>query len=234
MRKLRSEEEIIASWKGDINKPVVSICCAAFNHESYIGDALEGFLIQETDFPFEILIHDDASTDRTAEIIRKYEAKYPRLIKPIYQTENQYSKGIKISAEFIIPKANGKYIAFCEGDDCWISTNKLKVQVGSMRAEPQINISFHPSYKRNQKTQKKICAHSKKSKIFTPEEVIRAGAGFMPTASLMISREFFNQLPDWYYSEAPVGDLYYQMISSVDKGALFIPDIYIVYRVDFP
>jgi len=74
-------------------KPLVSICCITYNHEKYIGDAIESFLMQETDFPFEIIIHDDASTDATADIVREYEKKYPDVIKPIYQTENQYSKG---------------------------------------------------------------------------------------------------------------------------------------------
>ncbi|AFJ01907.1 glycosyltransferase [Methylophaga frappieri] len=95
MRNLRSQTEIMASWEGDLSSPVVSICCITYNHDAYIEDALEGFLIQETDFPFEILIHDDASTDRTADIIREYEAAYPNLIKPIYQVENQYSQGKK-------------------------------------------------------------------------------------------------------------------------------------------
>ena len=65
-------------------KPLVSVCCLAYNHAPYIRDCLEGFLMQQTDFPFEVLIHDDASTDGTADIIREYEAKYPEIIKPIY------------------------------------------------------------------------------------------------------------------------------------------------------
>ena len=66
----------------------VSIICNTYNHERYIRDAIEGFLMQKTDFPYEILSHDDASTDRTPEIIHEYEVKYPDVIKPIYQTEN--------------------------------------------------------------------------------------------------------------------------------------------------
>ena len=97
---------------------LVSISCITYNHEKYIRDALEGFLMQKTDFKYEILIHDDASTDNTAKIIREYEEKYPDLIKPIYQKENQWSKGnYRISSTFNIPRAKGKYIAFCEGDD---------------------------------------------------------------------------------------------------------------------
>lgn len=65
--------------------------------------------MQKTNFHFEILIHDDTSTDETADIIREYEAKYPDIIKPIYQTKNQYSKGIKVSEAYLFPKAKGKY-----------------------------------------------------------------------------------------------------------------------------
>lgn len=128
MRNLRSQEEIMANWLGDQDKPVVSICCITYNHESFINDAFQGFLIQETGFPFEILIHDDASTDHTADIIREYEKKYPKLIKPIYQTENQYSRGKKVNFEFNFPRARGCYIALCEGDDYWTESDKLQKQ----------------------------------------------------------------------------------------------------------
>ena len=111
------------------NLPLVSICCITFNHEKYIDQTLEGFLMQKTNFSFEILIHDDASTDATADIIREYEAKYPNIIKPIYQTENQFSKGIRsMYGVFNFPRATGKYIAMCEGDDYWIDENKLQSQ----------------------------------------------------------------------------------------------------------
>ncbi len=124
-------------------EPLVSICCITYNHELYIRDAIEGFLMQKTDFPFEILIHDDASTDGTADIIREYEAKYPDIIKPIYQTENQYSKGIKISATYNYPRAKGKYIALCEGDDYWIDPYKLQKQVDFLEANNDVNIIYH-------------------------------------------------------------------------------------------
>ena len=96
---------------------MVSIICTAYNHEKYIRDALDGFVSQKTNFKFEILVNDDASTDRTAEIIREYEMKYPDLMRPVYQTENQYSKGVRISHDILIPRARGKYLAYCEGDD---------------------------------------------------------------------------------------------------------------------
>lgn len=72
--------------------PLVSIRCITYNHEPYIAQTLDGFLMQKTTFPFDVIVHDDASTDKTAEIIREYEIKFPKIIKPIYETENQYSK----------------------------------------------------------------------------------------------------------------------------------------------
>lgn len=146
MRNLRTEDEIIANWKGDIDKPVVSICCITYNHEPYIEDALEGFLIQETDFPFEILIHDDASTDRTAEIIREYEAKYPRLIKPIYQVYNQYLINKALPFVNCSKSADGKFIAICEGDDFWCDPRKLQIQVDYLNNNPEVVISAHDAY----------------------------------------------------------------------------------------
>lgn len=115
--KSRVEEEI-----------KVSICCCVYNHEKYLKKCLDGFIMQKTNFRFEILIHDDASTDSSADIIREYEEKYSDIVKPVYQSENQYSKGVKISWIYQYPKAVGKYIALCEGDDYWCDPYKLQKQ----------------------------------------------------------------------------------------------------------
>ncbi len=143
MRNLRPEHKVMQNWQGSPSLPMVSILCIAYNHEKFIEDAIEGFLIQETDFPFEILIHDDASTDTTADIIREYEVRYPRLIKPIYQVENQYSKGIKPYFFIIMPRAKGRYLAYCEGDDYWTDSKKLQIQVDFLEANPDYVISGH-------------------------------------------------------------------------------------------
>lgn len=122
--------------------PLVSICCQTYNHVSYIRECIEGFLSQQIDFPIEILIHDDASIDGTADIIREYENKYPGLIHPIYQTENQYSKGVRIPP-INYKRARGKYIAFCEGDDYWTEPLKLQWQVDFMEANPDYTLTCH-------------------------------------------------------------------------------------------
>ena len=165
MKILRSEDEIIKSWKNNLTNPLVSICCTSYNHEKFIEKNLEGFLIQETSFPFEILVYDDASTDKTVNIIKEYVTKYPNLIKPIYQKENKYSQGIQTMVEYNIFRAKGTYIAFCEGDDYWIDPYKLKIQIEEMKKYPNLDMSFHPAQEINpQKTSKILTRYSNEKK----------------------------------------------------------------------
>lgn len=133
------------------NKIIVSIICLAYNHEQYIRQCIEGFITQKTNFAFEIIIHDDASTDNTAVIIKEYEEKFPHIIKPIYQKENQYSKGIKIGKTYLYPKVQGKYIAECEGDDYWIDPYKLQKQVDILENNPNYGLCYTSAKVYNQK-----------------------------------------------------------------------------------
>lgn len=169
MRSLPTEQQIMASWQGHIDEPVVSVCCMTYNHGPYIEDALEGFLIQETEFPFEILIHDDASVDNTADIIREYKSRYPELIRPIYQTENQYSKGIKPFLNFVIPKAKGKYIALCEGDDFWVCPTKLQKQVAFLESHSDYGLVHGGVNILDQQTGKVIKHFNKNNNIKIPQ-----------------------------------------------------------------
>ena len=125
----KTQEQITAKWKNlDAEHPLVSIKCLAFNHEKYIAQTLDGFLMQETDFPFEVIINDDTSKDKTADIIREYEKKYPLIVKPIYQKTNLYSKRDGSLTRSVNPRLKGKYVAICEGDDYWTAPNKLQIQ----------------------------------------------------------------------------------------------------------
>ena len=122
---------------------LVSIYCTAYNHEKYIADAIDSFLVHQTNFKYEILIHDDASID----IIREYEKKYPDLIKPIDQTENQYSKiGITTVDKINFDRALRKYIAVCKGDDYWTDQYKLQKQIDYMESHPECSLCVHAGY----------------------------------------------------------------------------------------
>ncbi|MBR3411528.1 MAG: glycosyltransferase [Bacteroidales bacterium] len=125
--------------------PLVSVCCLTYNHAPFIRNCLDGFLAQKTDFSIEILIHDDASTDGTDRIIREYAEKYPEIIFPIFEEENQYSRGYagKMDIEFNYSRARGKYIAYCEGDDYWTDPSKLQRQVDFMETHPDYSVCFH-------------------------------------------------------------------------------------------
>jgi glycosyltransferase involved in cell wall biosynthesis len=140
----KSEQDLMAAWSSR-RDPLLSIVCLAYNHADFIRETLEGFLRQETDFPFEVIVHDDASTDDTAAIICEYAARYPSVIKPIYQRENQYRQGVPFSTR-LFARARGKYIAYCEGDDYWTDLRKLQIQVDFLERHPDYVITYHDAF----------------------------------------------------------------------------------------
>lgn len=142
---LRTEDEIIESWINGQSDCLVSVKCITFNHVSFIESAIKSFLMQETNFPFEICIHDDASTDGTKEILEDYQSRYSRIIKTILQKENQYSKGRK-PGNILSSICRGKYIAVCEGDDFWCDSSKLQKQVDYLESHPDVVISGHDAF----------------------------------------------------------------------------------------
>ncbi|MFO1336663.1 MAG: glycosyltransferase [Burkholderiaceae bacterium] len=141
---VHTEKALLARW-GRHTAPVVSILCTAYNHERYIEDTLRGFLSQDCEFPFEILIHDDASTDGTQDVIRRWQKRYPRIIKPVLQTQNQMSRGVR-PLETLLARARGGYVATCEGDDYWIAPTKLQRQVAFLRGHADVSCSAHNYY----------------------------------------------------------------------------------------
>ena len=139
---------------------MVSIKCLAYNHGKFIRETLEGFVMQKTNFRFEAIVHDDASTDNTAEIIREYAEKYPEIIKPIYETENQYSKKDGSLQRIMDEACNGKYIAFCEGDDYWTDPYKLQKQVDFLETHPDYVMCSH-FYREYVENEKYMCTYVK-------------------------------------------------------------------------
>lgn len=179
----RAEEEVMSGWQGDPDFPVLSICCVTYNHSHYIEDALNGFLSQKTNFPFEILINDDASTDETPEILRKYEEKYPRIIKLLCQTENKFSQGLSPNSTYNFPRAKGRFIALCEGDDFWISADKLEKQVTALIEHPNCVLCFHDAYKVNENGEFLAEMIPAQKRYLSPDELARAP--FIPTLTRM-------------------------------------------------
>lgn len=137
-----SQAEVMAGWKGDLSSPHVTVICHTFQHVAYVRDTLDGFLMQRTTFPFEILVHDDASSDGTVAILQDYRDRYPDIIRLVLQTENQYQLGRR-PASVTFPAARGKYLATCEGDDYWTDPEKLQRQADYLDAHPETAVVFH-------------------------------------------------------------------------------------------
>ena len=145
--KIRTQNEIMKHWGKNSKEIVLSVSCLTYNHENFIHDAIQGFLSQETDFAFEIIIRDDSSTDNTVAILKKYVQKYPKLIKLLLMEKNTLSKGHRGISD-VLKIATGKYIAICDGDDHWTDKFKLQKQVDFLEKNPEYVLCFSDfSYK---------------------------------------------------------------------------------------
>lgn len=166
---------------------IVSVLCTAYNHESYIRQCLDGFVMQKTNFKFEAIVHDDASTDNTASVIREYAEKYPDIIVPIYQTENQYRK-TDIYTTYLYPIVQGKYIALCEGDDYWTDPYKLQKQVDFLEANSEYSMCFANAIEHwEDGTKEDKCFSNVEDRDYTGIEIYKKWT--IPTASVLYRRE---------------------------------------------
>lgn len=123
-----------------MTNPLVSIVCITYNHEPYLRQALDGFLMQRTTFPVEIILAEDCSTDGTRAICEEYAKRYPDKIRYIWSETNV---GAVANERRAIEAASGKYLAFCEGDDYWTDADKLQLQVDWLETHPDYSVCWH-------------------------------------------------------------------------------------------
>ena len=214
--------------------PLVSIRCTVYNHEPFLRQCLDGFVMQQTSFPFEAIVHDDASTDGSAAIIREYAEKYPDIIKPIYETENQYRKGtiLKILDAAMHPKS--KYVALCEGDDYWTDPHKLQLQVDFLESHLDYSMCFHRANTINHETGEENNAFP--GKVFRNiecrdyESTELFATWTVPTASMLYRKECqFYPLNHRY--KCLYGDIV-RVLSSAEMGKVKGLDLMMsVYRI---
>ena len=206
---------------------MVTIRCLAYNHEPYIRQCLEGFVMQKTNFRFEAIVHDDASTDGTAAIIREYAKKYPDIIKPIFETENQYSKKDGSLRRIMDAHTHGKYVAICEGDDYWIDPLKLQKQVDFLETHPDYGMVYGKARVFNQ------CRNKYKLRMIgrsTCYENLLLKGNTIPTLTVMHRAHLVEEyvkviLPKW-----KMGDLPLWLFISHKSKIHFIDNCFGVYR----
>lgn len=205
---------------------MLSIICTAYNHEEFIDKAIDGFLVQQCNFKIEIIIHDDASIDHTPLIIQRYVDKYPNLIYPIFQKENQYSKGVNVWGS-LINKARGKYIAICEGDDYWINPLKLQQQVDFLENNPSYSLCAHNALVvyTDSNLQYQFLKKEKSTELCIKEILSN---WCVPTASIVFRKELY-EWPIWV-NNVINGDLVLQIVLIKKGKVFFFKDIMSVYR----
>ena len=230
---LQKQIDFIADRCEEI-KPIVVISCITFNHELYLKDALEGFVNQKTNFPYVAIVHEDASTDKTADILKKYAEKYPNIIFPIYEKENQYSKKDGSLYNIInkaIDASNPKYVALCEGDDYWNDPHKLQKQVDFLDFHDDYTLcatNHLYQYPDGKKTESPYNVNEDRDSDI--KEVILKGGMFLSTSSLVIRKEAYNKLPE-SATKLPVGDYPLQIYMAYLGKVRILYASTVVYRV---
>ena len=209
--------------------PEISIIVPTYNQVETISKCLDSILAQDFKLQYEVIIHDDCSTDGTTEIVKRYVSRYADKLKLILPSRNQYSDYVSKPFFNCLMEAKGKYIAICEGDDYWVSRDKLSAQYEIMEANAS-DLSFHPVYRVSNNT---ITKPSQKyeTRIYTLKETFAKGHHFVPTCSLMFKNQGHLEKYHDYYRRAPAGDVLHRIICG-QGGLLCIPSLYGAYRVE--
>lgn len=212
---------------------LVAIHCLVYNHEPYLRDCFEGFVMQKTNFRFVAIVHDDASTDNSAAIIREYTEKYPEIFHPIYEKENQYSKtdgSLGRIMNAAIDATGAKYIAMCEGDDYWTDPYKLQKQVEYMESHPECAVCFHPVMVHDQRTGEEYPdTLTKVPQITTINDMARL-SNYMHSPSIMYRYNPEVHRTMEQFGRIGVGDYLMSMLYAQHGNICKLPDYMAVYR----
>ena len=209
--------------KDEISDVRVSVICITYNQKKYIRRAIDSMLSQVTEFQFEVIVHDDVSTDGTVAILREYEEKCPEIIRVIYETENQYSKGVDFVAQMVRETARGKYIALCEGDDFWTDDHKLQLQYEVMEAHPECDMCacYGCTVTEDGVDEVSDIRPIKHDGILPVEDVIRGGGQYLVTAGLFYRRSMYDEMLSF---ERVIPLDYAQQIKGALKGGIYYID----------
>jgi glycosyltransferase involved in cell wall biosynthesis len=207
-------------------KPLVSICMITYNQEAFISQAIEGILMQQTKFPFELIIGEDFSTDSTREVCFKYQQNHPKIIQVVLRNKN-----LGMMQNFIdtLEHCSGKYIALCEGDDFWIDPLKLQKQIDFLETNPDFSICFHRVKVLHEDVDKKPLFSNPNQKTITTFEDL-AVANFIQTASVVYRNKLFDHFPE-NFLELSAGDYPLHLLNAQYGKIMFFEDLMSVYRI---
>lgn len=216
------------------NELMVSVIMLTYNHEKYIKQAIEGALMQETDFDFDLIIADDCSTDLTNEIVAEIIKNHSRGSKIKY-FRHEKNIGVKENGLFGLSKCEGKYIALCEGDDYWTDPLKLQKQVDFLRLNIEYSFVFTPSQVLNQSTNTIIGLRNKynnfKSDEFELDDVLKLGGAFYPTNTALFDSEIIDKNTVSYIKLCAAGDYVIAILAALNGKIGYIDDVTGVYRI---
>ena len=222
--------------KNTVDAPAckVSVLCATFNHEEYLRQTLDSFIAQKTDFLFEVLVNDDASTDSTADILREYAERYPEIIRPFYQKENLYSRRMNVYDLVFFPATRGEYIALCEGDDYWNDPEKLQRQADWLDIHPEYSACVHNSIGKFSDQPDRVLFAQDGDRDIPFEQVINGMSHAYHTSSILARREFILNPPDYrnvayekgYFTDYAIG-----VRLCLEGKARFLDRCMSVYRI---
>ncbi len=221
----------------------VLIICYTYNHAAFIEKALQGFVMQVTDFPVTALVIDDCSGDGTAEIVEEYSLKYPGIISPVLLKENYQSAG-RSKRPLIEPYLeDARYVAMCEGDDYWTDPRKLQKQFDAMEGCPEATICFHRVRRISRegvptgKTMPRMRRFKKPCRITLDDlmrEEFKLGRWTFQTSCFFIKSEMYKrkgELEESLFKDFPFGDLPLELTCLMSGDGIYIPEEMSCYRV---
>lgn len=200
---------------------MVTVCTLAFNHGDYLSDCLEGILDQRCDFRVEVIVHDDASTDGTAEVLKEYQSRYPSIVRVISQTENLFSKGVNPQYAYILPASRGTYFAICDGDDFWKDPDKLAQQVAFLETSPDYALTYGPTKRID--AQGNVSDHKGGASSDLTAEQLKSTTGLNTLTTC--GRNVFRGAPPMYLRSSPIGDLTMWAMLGYHGGGKYIADL---------
>jgi len=214
--------------------PIVTVILPTHNHAPFIAQAIESVLMQQTEYSFDILLHDDASTDGTADICREYAAKYPDKITLIAQTVNQYTIDRRIQSHILIPKVKAKYTAILDGDDYWIREDRLQRQVQYLEDHPDCTITVGAADMVDVKGN--VVGRSAPyavDRAIDPDDMIRAGGGFVASDTIVMPTQVLREMPK-FADHTEVEDIPFQLLGALVGYGWYFSDTFVAYRQAVP